>query len=393
MLTFANSISTPFDAAKLDSLMETADLDVLLVTSKQNIQYLLGGYRFFFFDYKEAIGLSRYLPILIYRRERLDQAAYVAARLESFEHELGRFWPPHVQTVSWGSQDAMQHAIDHLRRLGPHIKRIGIEAPFLPSDAATLLRSTLPDVSFGDAVVPLERLRARKSAAELLLLRQASERVVGAMLETFAAIRPGMTKREIADIQRRAEIDRDLMFEYCLITVGGSLNRAVSDDCIKESDIVSLDSGGNYHGYIGDLCRMGVLGEPDNELDELLAAVDEIQQAARRPLRAGTPGGDIYAAAENALAASPHRAQMYFLAHGMGLVAHEAPRLTSRGFVPYPGFDEKLPLEAGMVVSIETELRHPRRGFIKLEDTVAVTETGYEGYGDTGRGWNRTGIS
>jgi hypothetical protein len=32
---------------------------------------------------------------------------------------------------------------------------------------------------------------------------------------------------------------------------------------------------------------------------------------------------------------------------------------------------------------------HPRRGFIKLEDTVAVTETGWEAFGDQGRGWNR----
>ena len=42
-----------------------------------------------------------------------------------------------------------------------------------------------------------------------------------------------------------------------------------------------------------------------------------------------------------------------------------------------------------MVVSIETTLPHPRRGYVKLEDTVAVTKTGYEPYGDAGRGWNR----
>ena len=39
-------------------------------------------------------------------------------------------------------------------------------------------------------------------------------------------------------------------------------------------------------------------------------------------------------------------------------------------------------------LSIETTLMHPRRGFIKLEDTVAVTETGWDAFGDKGRGWN-----
>ena len=45
-----------------------------------------------------------------------------------------------------------------------------------------------------------------------------------------------------------------------------------------------------------------------------------------------------------------------------------------------------------MVISIETTMAHPKRGFIKLEDTIAVTEDGYEGLGDTWRGWNRAGV-
>jgi Xaa-Pro aminopeptidase len=51
----------PFDTARLDSLLEDEGIDVLVATSKHNVQYLLGGYRFFFFDYMDAIGVSRYL--------------------------------------------------------------------------------------------------------------------------------------------------------------------------------------------------------------------------------------------------------------------------------------------------------------------------------------------
>jgi Xaa-Pro aminopeptidase len=56
--------------------------------------------------------------------------------------------------------------------------------------------------------------------------------------------------------------------------------------------------------------------------------------------------------------------------------------------VAYEGVDADNPLEAGMVLSVETTMTHPTRGFIKLEDTLAVTDTGYEMYGDRGRGWN-----
>jgi Xaa-Pro aminopeptidase len=44
------------------------------------------------------------------------------------------------------------------------------------------------------------------------------------------------------------------------------------------------------------------------------------------------------------------------------------------------------------VISVETTLLHPRRGFIKLEDTVAVTPDGFEVYGDRARGWNEAGV-
>ena len=73
----------------------------------------------------------------------------------------------------------------------------------------------------------------------------------------------------------------------------------------------------------------------------------------------------------------------------MGLVAHEAPWLTAEGFVPYPGYDADRPLEAGMVLSIETAMLHPRCGFIKLEDTVVVAVDAHVGLGDAGRNWNQ----
>jgi Xaa-Pro aminopeptidase len=210
------------------------------------------------------------------------------------------------------------------------------------------------------------------------------------MLSVIAGARPGATKRELVEALRREEVNRGLTFEYCLITAGTSLNRAPSDQILREGDILSLDSGGNYKGYIGDLCRMGIFGEADAELEDLLGEVDAIQQAARRPIRHGARGGDIYAAAR-LIRAAPHGKPLEFVAHGMGLISHEAPRLTDSGPVPYPAYDADLPLQKGMVLSIETTILHPRRGFIKLEDTVAVTESGCEGFGDRARGWNRCG--
>ena len=382
----------PFDAGRLDALLDDAGIDVLIATSKHNVQYLLGGYRFFFFETMEAIGTTRYLPALIYRKGKPQSAAYVGCAMETFEQELGRFWPPTLDLGTTGSVAAMEQAVAHIRTLGDGVRRVGVESAFLPADAEGVLRRELSNCEIVDAVLPLERLRARKTPEEIGLLRQASERVIDSMLATLKQVRLGMAKHEIAETLRREEVSRGLVFDYLLHTAGTSLNRAPdSDQRIAAGDILSLDSGGNYKGYIGDLCRMAVLGEPDAELEDLLGFVEQVQQATRGPIRPGARGGDIIDLGERMVRESPHAAYTHYMAHGMGLVSHEAPRLMNLPRLSYAAYDADRPLEAGMVISIETTMQHPRRGFIKLEDTVLVTDAGHEGLGDGGRGWNRAG--
>jgi Xaa-Pro aminopeptidase len=385
--------SIPFDSNRLDRLMDEAGIDVVVATSKHNVQYLLGGHRAFFFDYMDAMGLSRYLPVVVYPKGAPEKAAFIGHRLEGFQREVTPFWMAEVQTASSGSVDAMQKAADYLRRSGVKTQRIAIEVAFLPVDAATALRDAFASSEFPDALFVLERMRAIKQPYELAQLRIASEGVIASMMAVIANHGPGATKRELTEALRREETSRGLIFEYCLITAGTSLNRAPSDQKWEEGDILSLDSGGNYHGYIGDLCRMAIHGEPDAELEDMLAEIEAVQRASMKPIKAGVMGSEIYAAAEPVLRKSKQHNHSHFLAHGMGLVSHEAPRLTSRGPVPYDAYDAVRPLESGMVVSVETTLQHPQRGFIKLEDTVVVTEAGFDIYGEDGRGWNRGGTA
>ncbi len=280
----------PFDADRLDRLMDEAGIDVLLATSKHNVQYLLGGHRAFFFESMDAMGLSRYLPVLVYPRGMREKAAYFGHRMEGFQKENRPFWVSESQTNTSGSVDAVQKAIDYIRKTGLKTRRIGAELAFLPVDAGTALRSAFPGSDIVDALFVLERLRAVKSPEELQKLRIASERVIELMLTVIANHGPGTTTRELTEALRREETSRGLVFDYCLITAGTSLNRAPSEQRWGEGDVLSLDSGGNYHGYIGDLCRMAIQGEPDAELEDLLGEIETIQRAAMKPIKSGVLG-------------------------------------------------------------------------------------------------------
>jgi len=387
------SRAIPFDTAKLDALMDEAGIDVLVTTSKHNVQYLLDAERAIFFDYMDALGVSRYLPVLIYPRGAPAKAGYVGNPLEAHQRAVEPLWVGEVQYKSRGSVDSITRAVDIIKKSGVPAKRIGVEMAFLPMDAGRALAGLLPDTEIKDALFVLERLRAVKSKAELAKLKKASELVTESMLEVIGRHGPGTSKRELFEALKVAEVQRGLTFEYCLLACGNSHNRAPSPQRWEQGDVLSLDSGGNYHGYIGDLARMAVLGEPDSELKDLLAEIEVVQQAAFAAVKAGVKGGDIYAAAERRLAQTSQHAHSEFLAHGMGVVSHEAPRLTATGPVPYDDYDAHRPLEAGMVISIETTMKHPTRGFIKLEDTVAVTPAGYEIFGESGRGWNIGGTA
>ena len=387
----ASGLAIPFDHHRLDRLMDAAGIDVVVATSKHNVQYLLGGHRADFFDYMDATGVTRYLPVLVYPKGHPEKAAYVGHRLEKFQHEVNPLWTPETQTNSSGSVDAMQKAVDYMKKAGLAHKRIAAEFGFLPYDAANTLRAAFPNADWVDALYVLERQRVKKSAAELKLLKYASEAVIESMKAVIASSKPGTTKAEVVEALRREETIRGMTFEYCLITCGTSMNRAPSEQRWEKGDIMSIDSGGNYRGYIGDVCRMAIQGEPDAELVDLLGEIETMQRAAMKPIRAGALGQEIYAAAAPVVSRSKHHNHIDFLAHGMGMVSHEGPRLAPRGPVPYPNEYAEEPLEAGMVVSVETTLLHPARGFIKLEDTVIVTETGHEVYGEGARGWNRAG--
>lgn len=387
----AKGLAIPFDHARLDRLMDAAGIDVLLATSKHNVQYLLGGHRANFFEVMDATGVSRYLPVFIYPKGAPEKAVYVGHRLESFQNQVKPLWTATTDTTSNGSTDAMQKAIGHIKKYGFRTDRIAAEFGFLPYDAAQVLRASFPDAEWVDGLYVLERQRLVKSPEELKLLKYASEAVIDAMLAAIAKSPPGSTKADVVETLRKEETLRGMTFEYCLVTCGTSMNRAPSDQRWEKDEILSLDSGGNYHGYIGDVCRMAIQGEPDAELEDLLAELDSIQQAAFKTMKPGAPGAAVYAAAMPLVQKSKHHNALEFLAHGMGMVSHEAPRITDKGPVPYTADDADKPMEPGMVISVETTLKHPSRGFIKLEDTAVVTPTGYEIYGTGARGWNRAG--
>ncbi len=368
----------PFDAKKLNTLMEEAGLDLLLASTRHNVRYLTGGYYFHFHARFTRMGRSQYLSFVGLPRERPEDAFYVGQADERGQIEAQGLWIQNRPGVSRGTIGAAEGAAQAVRRLGLADATIGVELPFLPADALLALQQALPRTRLVDATPVLDALRAVKTPAELALLRTVYDRTAEAIQAAFASGRPGITTAAIADRVRIEMECRGLDFLWASTCAGPGTLRAPSSAPWERGRVLHIDAGGEERDYLADICRMGCLGEPPSLARDLHAACLEVQDRVRRIVRAGLACGDLLREGEQAV--HGHRFATYgrFVAHGIGMVSHEQPNITPTN---------TRPLEAGMVLSIETEFIHPEVGHVKIEDAVAVTETGGEGLGDLGREW------
>jgi len=381
-------MNLPFDVEYLDELMDEDGIDLMLATDRETVQYLTGGYRFFFLAHKDALGVSRYMPTLGYPRGKPENAFYIGHGLEPQHQAVEPIWTPTIRNTQLSSAQGGHEAAEMIRKLGLANRRIGIQMSFLPADAYVALREDLPDADFVDVLPMMQELRAVKRPDELEKLRHASNEIIEVMKDVMTTTPAGTTTADIVERVRREEVNRGLNFEYCLAAAGPCFNRTPSEQFTwNRGEILSLDSGANYDGYLGDLCRMAVIGEPTQLMRDLLSEIRAAQDIPRTIIKAGVTGDEIYASVNAVLAKCDHRDQMVFRAHGMGTIQHEAPHIDGAGVISYPNIYAKRPLRAGMVLSIETDLRNPDVGFVKLEDTVVVTEDGCEGFGDDARDW------
>ncbi len=371
-----------YDEQKLARLMEEAGVDLILAHTPHNIRYLTGGYYFHFRERVAAIGPSQYLPFVGIPRENSENAFQVAWRVEaSPRNEVDTWIPDVIYTKARGTVGAAETAAEATRKRGLEAGTIAVERAFLPVDAMEALGRELPGARFVDSLSIMEELRAVKRADELEIFRRAALADSEAIQAGFQEGARGVTTRRI---ERRVEeemVQRGLHFHYAFTAAGPEMRREPSDKFWERGEILHIDAGGSEAGYMSDICRMGVRGEPSALAEELRQACLHAVDACRDAIRAGASCASAHERGHRAFADTGFADSGIFEVHGIGMVQQELPRF---------GPEVERTLEAGMVVSVECDIRHEEVGHVKIEDAVAVTEDGCEGLGDLGRdSWAR----
>jgi Xaa-Pro dipeptidase len=219
--------------------------------------------------------------------------------------------------------------------------------------------------------------RSRKSATEIALMQTANNITLRVQQAAASILRPGITASELIDFVDKAHRKMGTSGSYFCIALFGSDSAfphgVKQPNPLQNNDIVLLDTGCRYKGYLSDITRTYVYGEANERQRFAWQAEHEAQAAAFAVIAPGVPCHKVDDAARDVLVSYgfgpdyqlpglPHRT-----GHGIGLDIHEAPYLIRK---------QQQPLDVGMCASIEPMLCLPGEFGIRLEDHFYVTSEG-----------------
>ena len=241
------------------------------------------------------------------------------------------------------------------------------------ADFAYLVESVLPDARRQFSASTVGHLRMRKDDDEYALLKRNAAIADDAMKAGWAAMKPGMTEQEVAEVIRetfKAQTAEPLFWIVGTAGNGAFPHHHTGATRLSEGDVVVMDLGGGLEGYSSDITRVAVLGTPPEGFEEIHAIVERAVQAAMEAARPGALARDVDAAARGVIAEAGYGEHfLHRTGHGLGIEVHEPPYLTS--------VSETL-LEPGMVFSIEPGIYLQGRFGVRLEDIVILRDDGPE---------------
>ncbi|MGB1285091.1 MAG: M24 family metallopeptidase [Aggregatilineales bacterium] len=349
--------------ARIDKVLARVDADVVAIVPGANMLYFTGLH----------YHLSERPTIAFFSAEGVS---FIVPELEVTKLQTQDAFE--ARAFSWSDTDGYTAAFQEA------IAAMGLNADkTLAVDGQTM--RVFEMLALGDAGVQtgaiadagddLLGIRSIKTTDEIEAMRKAVQLSETALTETLKQVRAGMTEREIAAIlteQLGLAGSRGHAFSPLVLTGARSAlpHGFTADYEVKEGDFLLFDFGGSWLNYPADITRTFVMGTASDEMNKIYQAVHDANQASREISKPGVTCGAVDKAARDVIEAAGYGE--YFThrtGHGLGLSGHEAPQIAA---------NVETLLEPGMVYTIEPGIYVPGLGGVRIEDDVAVTDTGID---------------
>lgn len=334
---------------KLRELLKEQELDALLVTNEFNRRYMTG--------FTGTAGLA-----LI----SADDAVFITdfRYTEQAEKEIEGF-------------RIVQHTKTIIEEVATQVENMGLQTIGFEKDDLTFGVYELYNAQVKATLKPVsglvEKLRMVKTEDELVILRQAAKIADNAFTHICTFIKPGVTELEVSNELEFAMRKQGATSSSFSIIVASGLRGALphgvaTDKVIESGDLVTLDFGALYEGYISDITRTVAVGEPSDKLKEIYEVTRVAQELAVEKIKPGMTGIEADAIARDYITSKGYgEAFGHSTGHGIGLEVHEGPGLS---------FRSETVLVPNMTVTVEPGIYLPGIGGVRIEDDIIMTEDG-----------------
>lgn len=331
--------------------MKQAGLGHMLIQKPKNMRYLTG------YTGEGCLLVSETGVIILTDFRYVEQASRQA---------------PGIQVIQYDSAHPRMGEIrQQLVNAGAH--KLAVEEDDVTVEAYRDMLRGLSGIELTAAGGLVERLRIVKDEGEIECIAKACQISCEAFDRMLGVMKPGMTEREI-----QLELDYTMLrlgaegvaFDTIAAAgVNGSLPHAIpSDHVVQTGEMLTLDFGALYGGYCADMTRTVAFGKISDELKAIYDTVLEAQLTALQKVAPGVVCSEVDKTAREIIDKRYPGAFGHSLGHGVGLDIHEQPGLNHR---------DQRTLTPGHIVTVEPGVYLPGVGGCRIEDTVAVTESGY----------------
>lgn len=276
-----------------------------------------------------------------------------------------------------------------VQALGLDGKKIGVEPRQLRLMEFRHVKAGAPEADYPDATDVLAELRLRKDKNEVKKMQKAVTIAQAALEALIPQIKIGMTEKEIASelmlqlLKHGSESEMPFPPIVCAGPNSANPHASPSDRKIQAGDLLVVDWGAAYDGYISDLTRTFAVGEVDDEYKKIYELVLQANGAGRKAAKPNVPCANVDKAARDVIANAGYG--NYFThrtGHGIGMEGHEAPYMRS---------DNMMMLDVGMAFTVEPGIYLPNRNGVRIEDNLVITENGAESLSDMPRELRKVG--
>ncbi|MFI0435732.1 MAG: M24 family metallopeptidase [Parachlamydiaceae bacterium] len=225
---------------------------------------------------------------------------------------------------------------------------------------------------------PIQTLRLIKDSDEITALRRAAHLGCQGYAFVLSLLKEGIEESELAfelEFFWKKRGGSRLAFDSIIaFGANGAMphHRAGSSKLMLNTSVL-IDIGVVLDHYHSDMTRVIFFGEPLPIIKTIYSIVEEAKERALALCRPGTLIGDVDRIAREWIASNGYgELFLHSLGHGIGLDIHEAPLVRDTGAY------RNIPLAPGMVITIEPGIYLPQIGGVRLEDTILITDNGYE---------------